>query len=274
MNISTEELKALKKIELEILDEFIRICNKHGLTYVLAGGTCLGAIRHHGFIPWDDDIDVSMPRADFDRFTELVPTELNDKYVFQSLDTEPNCGLVFGKIRKKQTVLSEDYSYHLPISQGIWIDIFPYDSLPNDKLDQKHLVNKVSLLKNLYIIKCGYKMPEGKSTVERLAYYVAKILLIPIPLSYLIKILNKTMRSYQNQPSKWIYPFGGAYSLDVEKLPEEMIQNTTEVSFENRKCKTFAQYDRYLTDHYGDYMQLPSIDKRHAGMHHVHELAL
>ena len=123
------DLKTLQNIELEILDEFIRVCEKNQLTYFLIGGSCIGAVRHHGFIPWDDDIDVGMPREDYEKLVEIAADELNPEYFFQNYHSEKNCGLIFGKIRKNNTILSENYSYHIHMHQGVWIDIFPYDQI-------------------------------------------------------------------------------------------------------------------------------------------------
>ena len=101
-----DDLHLIKQFELELLDEFLRICKKYDLQYFLAGGSCLGAVRHGGFIPWDDDIDIGMPREDYDRFCEIAASELDDRFTLQNYRTEPNCGL-FGKIRRKNTIYSE-----------------------------------------------------------------------------------------------------------------------------------------------------------------------
>ena len=273
MELSKTELAEIKSIELDLLNEFARICNKHKLSYVLAGGTCLGAIRHKGFIPWDDDIDVSMTREDYDRFAEVAEDDLDSaKYVFQSMDTEPNCGLVFGKLRKKGTILSEEYSNHINMSQGVWIDIFPYDRVPNDANRRARYLREISLLRNLYITKCGYKMPEGKSTVVTCAYYFAKAFCCVIPSSWLIGILNKKMRQYANDSNcQLVYPFGGAYGEEVELIPRTMVTATTNVAFEGSQYLTFSDYDTYLTKHYGNYMELPPVEKRVGGVHHLHE---
>lgn len=274
MEIAGKDLDALKAIELEILDEFLRICKKHRLTYVLAGGTCLGAIRHKGFIPWDDDIDVSMPRKDFDRLAQLCKTELDNRYVFQSLDTEPNCGIVFGKIRKKGTVLSEEYSRHIKMTQGIWIDIFPYDAVPSNEKELRQYLRKVSFLKNLYIVKCGYGLPSNASSLMRIEYPIAKIASKLIPINRIINRLNKEMRRYQSdKTSTEVYPFGGAYGPEVEIMPLERLTNTISVEFEGRQCQTFSEYDTYLSNLYGDYMTLPPVEKR-GGVHHVYDFKI
>lgn len=275
MNITDTQLQQLKKIELEMLDELVRICEKHGIEYFLSGGTCLGAVRHKGFIPWDDDIDVGMLREDYDSFAEACKTDLNDEYVFQDMNTEPNCGLVFGKIRKKGTVYSEVYSSHIDMSQGIWIDIFPYDWVSDNQADRHKQIRKVSLLKNLYIVKCGYKFPHNRSNSEKVAYYIAQILCALIPQNWLIKKLNASMRIHQHDKScSYAFPFGGAYGVEIETETRAMLEELGTIEFEGKRYKTFANWDGFLKKHYGDYMQLPPVDKRHAGVHYAKELKL
>lgn len=272
MNISPKELQHLKDIELEILDEFLRICNENDIKYFLVGGTLLGAVRHGGFIPWDDDIDISMIRSEYKRFIETCKTQLSDKYALQCFDTEPNCGLVFAKIRKKGTVMSEDYSSHIDMSQGIWIDIFVYDAVPaNPRKLKKHL-QKVSFLKNLYIVKCGYKMPPNKSIAFKCAYYTAIALAAPISLTTIINALEREFYRYQDNTDVKYFPFGGAYSADKELQDKAFLEDLSPIVFEERECLSFTNYDKYLTRLYGDYMQLPPAEKRVAGVHRIDNL--
>lgn len=275
MDITNDQLQQLKRIELAMLDEFVRICDANGIDYFLSGGTCLGAARHKGFIPWDDDIDVGMLREDYDRFAQACKTELSDGFIFQDMNTEPNCGLVFGKIRKKGTVYSETYSSHIAMSQGVWIDIFPYDRVSNDSTERIKQYRKVSFLKNLYIVKCGYKFPQNKGGIQKAAYYVAKALCLLIPQHWIISKIDKAMRTYdQDDSCHYAIPFGGAYSIEVETEELARLHDLALIEFAGKQYKTFADWDGYLTKHYGNYMQLPPKEKRRAGVHYVKELKL
>lgn len=269
--ISEADLQQLKEIELEILDEFMRVCKLHNIHYVLSGGTCLGAIRHNGFIPWDDDIDISMSRESYEALSLACKSDLSDEFVFQDFHTEPKCGLVFGKIRKKGTVLSEDYSHHIDMSQGVWIDIFPYDAVPDDPAARLKHIKSVNLLKNLYIVKCGYKCPPNKSIQFRFAYQVARFATVFIPLNYLIRKLDKLMKAFSSTETSSAYPYGGAYGPEVETIPAVMLSEIKEVSFEGRSCTVFEDYDKYLKSLYGDYMKLPPVEKRTSGAHRIHQ---
>ena len=271
MIITDEELQQLKAIELEILDEFVRICDKHSIKYFLSDGTCLGAARHKGFIPWDDDIDVSMLRSDYEKFCEVCKTDLADAYILQNFHTEKNCGLVFAKIRKKGTIFSEDYSQHLNINQGVWIDIFPYDNVPDNRDILLKQTKKVDFLKNLYIVKSGYKMPPNMTLLKKIAYYGAKLLCVFTPFSTLITKLDKEMTRFNNQNCKNIYPYGGAYGIDREMLPARLCTETTTVEFEGNHYLTYKNYEEYLTLHYGNYLELPPENERVAGVHRIVE---
>lgn len=212
-----------------------------------------------------------MLREDYERFCEICHTELPDKFALQNYHTEPNCGLVFAKIRKKGTVLSEDYSHHIEMSQGVWIDIFPYDAVPNNRAELKRLERKVSFLKNLYIVKCGYKMPPNMSTVGKIAYYGAKLVCLFIPKSILINALEKNMRSHEGEATENVYPYGGAYGIDREIVPKKLCENTATIDFEGRLCLTYENYKEYLELHYGNYMELPPVEKRVGGTHRIEQ---
>ncbi|WP_251197732.1 LicD family protein [Anaerotardibacter muris] len=268
-----DDLVAIKAIELEIFDEFLRLAEKHDLEYFLTAGTCLGAVRHSGFIPWDDDIDVGMPRSEYERFERIAQEELDDRYVYQTMNTEPGCGFVFGKIRAKDTVLSEYYSYHLPMSQGVWLDIFPFDEMPDDPKEQKALYRKVSFLRNLYIVKCGYKMPTGKGRLFPILYYGAKLISKFVSRKEIISALEQAMTQYRDLSANYFYNYGTAYAAGKELIPRDVLFECEQANFEGRDCKVPRDTDAFLTHLYGDYMTLPPVEKRVGGMHHIHEFA-
>ena len=127
--LKPDVLKKLQETQLEILDEIVRICEKYGLHYFLMFGTLIGAIRHKGFIPWDDDLDIGMPRDDYDKFMEVAKTELDERFYLQNSDTEPRYWLSFANVRKNNTLFDEASLAKMPedIHKGIFVDIFPLD---------------------------------------------------------------------------------------------------------------------------------------------------
>lgn len=120
-------LQDLHKVEIEILDEIDRICRKNNINYCLVGGTLLGAVRHGGFIPWDDDLDVAMPRNDYEKFIDVCKNELSDDFYLHSIETDKTYWLPFIKIRKKYTIFEEKNIAGLGCKTGIYVDIFPLD---------------------------------------------------------------------------------------------------------------------------------------------------
>lgn len=265
-----DKLKELQQIELDILMEFDRICTKNNISYFLVGGSLLGCIRHKGFIPWDDDIDVGMLREEYDRFVDACKKDLDKKYFIQDMESENNCGLVFGKIRKNNTILSEVYSYHLPFHQGIWIDIFPYDNVCDNKWVRKFHYYHVLIIKNLYIIKCGYKNPHPESKIYKIAYIICKIIVKPFSLNFYINRLDKLMKKYNHKDCEYAFPFGGAYPKK-DTIKKNILLNVERRKFEKYEVLTLSDYDTYLKQLYGDYMTLPPIEKRTSGMHNIHD---
>ena len=140
------ELERLQKEEIDILNEIVRICDKNNIPYFLAAGTLLGAVRHSGFIPWDDDIDLFMLRDDYNKFIKCAINEINDNYFLQCHDTDKYYYSSFIKVRKNNTLMIEEENENRKIHRGIWVDIFPLDYV---KDDSKILKFKVFLSKLL-----------------------------------------------------------------------------------------------------------------------------
>lgn len=261
------DLKKLQSIELEIFKEFVRLCDKHNLTYSLAMGTAIGTVRHKGFIPWDDDIDIMMPRKDYEYFWRVAAREMNPEYFFQNYYTDKNCGLIYGKIRKNNTILSEQYSSHVDMHQGVWIDIFPYDCTSDDVKEREKINKFIDLLKNIYIIKCGFFLPQDKNNfVNKIGYVIIKCICLFINQEYLIKKLDKYINKFNGDKTKNVCVRG---SLPKNRIiPLTILNEVVSTEFEGVQAKIVKEYDIYLRRIYGDYMQLPPIEKRQFGSCH------
>lgn len=269
ISMDTSTIKKLQAIELEILKEFIRLCDDNNLRYYLSYGTCIGMIRHKGFIPWDDDIDVSMPREDYDRLVKIANDKLSDGFFFQNYFTDPRCGLIFGKIRKNGTILSEVYSHHIAMHQGVWIDVFPMDRFPNDPNVRKKFFRNLNFVKNLYIVKCGYRLPPDKQgLITKIAYHISKVVVLFLPLNFIINKLDQLVRKYDRPESKdCIISYYRSTSIPYNLLEEDII-----LPFEDTMAKTYKNYDYYLSALYGDYMTPPPVEKRNVGGdHYIYE---
>lgn len=261
------KLKKLQELEFDILKQFIEICDKYNLNYSLAYGTLIGAVRHKGFIPWDDDIDVAMSRADYDKFCKIMESQPLEGYFFQSYITEPQCGLIFSKIRKDNTVLSEIYSHHINMHQGVWIDIFPYDKVSNNKIKRKIDYLMFLVWKNMYIVKCDYNMPPNRSKIGYIFYYVVKFVNLFLSRRFLINKVEKSMTKYKNKSTDYVFSYADN-NVEQKKFPSELLENYCFLNFEGEKVKSFKEYDCYLRNNYGDYMILPPENQRENGSGH------
>jgi lipopolysaccharide cholinephosphotransferase len=144
----TKEMKELWAVELDLLVEFDRVCRKHGIPYMADGGTVLGAVRHKGFIPWDDDIDLSMARGDYNRLCEIAPKEFIYPYFFQTEFTDPGSCRGHAQLRNSMTtcILESEMKCHFSFNQGVFIDIFPRDNLPDVLKERAVFFNKLMRL--------------------------------------------------------------------------------------------------------------------------------
>ena len=267
MKISSETLQKLKYTELNILIEFDRVCKKLGINYTLAAGTLLGAVRHQGFIPWDDDIDVEMLREDYDKLIAEGQPLLPDHLFIQTYETDKKYPFSFAKIRDTSTVLLEDNTQSLQMKNGVFIDVFPIDRVSSNKIIRwmDHL-----LLTLISIIKCSCTIEWAKKSRSRFRRTIRMLL---FPLARLISTyrLNRieTFIRVKNNKGRNKYTFGSNYhSLppfrlkDTMLVPIDIYCNTENIVFENREFKAIKDRHTYLTVKYGNYMQLPPEEER------------
>ncbi len=252
----TEKLKKLHQVELELLDELHRICTAHGLTYFLDSGTALGAVRHKGFIPWDDDMDVGMPRADYDRFIELAGTELKPAFFLQTHDTEPNSYKFYAKLRKEGTYYPSRISARYR-HQGIAIDIFPFDAASPDRAEALKMLNRSRKLYRLIRAHACWRW--SKSSRKRIAGRLMRI----IPERLLRNRYDRLCRRYNTRESDVLvcYPYKMTQKKDLFFRKADMLPTQPAV-FEDRVYRIMHDPDRYLTTMYGDYMKLPPENER------------
>ncbi len=249
-----------QKHQLEMALEVDRICKKYNLKYNIDGGTLLGAIRHKGFIPWDDDLDIDMPRSDYEKFCEVAQKELGDKYFLQTWNTEPNYAMTFAKIRENNTIYLENVAKNVDVHQGIWIDIFPHDVITDNVFLQKILVKKAVLYRLLLQIKKGYII-ETPSFSKRVILAFLKFLAIFTSAKSLKKKLQKMQFRYQNKNTNSLVDYSSV--LFNKMIYDKKVMNEyVPVSFEGKTLMGLKDYDTYLTYLYGDYMTPPPEGQR------------
>lgn len=259
MELSKDELEKLKKCEKDILAAFIEICNRHNIKYFLQGGTLLGAVRHSGFIPWDDDVDVSLMREDYEKFIAVAQSELPSYYFLQTKDTDREYPNNFAKIRDSRTTFIETAGKYLNINHGVYIDIFPFDYYP-DGIKGKIFEIKKKLL--TWRINTAFYLP-NMSLKSKIATAVS-CLIYPSRR----RAIEKREKLFKRvPPAKRLINNSGAWR-EKEIVPAKWFTQTVELSFEGLKAVSSYKYDEWLTFVYGDYMTLPP-EKERVGHHYT-----
>lgn len=243
---------------LDAMVDFHSLCEKHGLRYCLHGGTCLGAIRHKGFIPWDDDVDIAMLRQDYDRFLEIAQAEWGSKYTIQTYKTEPNMLTNVTKIRINDShFTSEDGTGN----NKAFLDIFPMSDVPNSKLLQSVQRRLAIFLNNVVYAKIGYITPTS---------FVSKLVLgslSKLDRQFLGNVLELVIKHFPHHNSKYVnivatanYVNDTGYATDL--WPKYFFEEREEVDFCGKRFYITKHWDAYLTRMYGDYMTPPKENNR------------
>ena len=255
MKLTQQQLQELKEIEKNIFLEFISVCEALNLKYYIIGGTLLGAVRHSGFIPWDDDIDVGMLREDYEIFLEKGQELLPEGYFIQSNRTDAEYSNCFAKIRNSNTTYLETIVNNRNINHGVFIDIFPLDFYPDDRKLRKHFAFRKKILD--VRINSVYNL-KNKSQKQKLIEMLAKTIYPSFRTA--CKKRDKLLKSFRN--GTLLANHGGAWG-HKEIIPSEWYGDGTMLKFDGIDVRVPIKYDRWLTQVYGDYMQLPPEEKRH-----------
>lgn len=259
--MDTSYLARLQIIEYEILEVVANICEKNGITYCLQGGTLLGAIRHNGFIPWDDDIDITMPRKDFEKFIRVCAKELPKDYFLQSYKTDKNSYKPYAKVRKNGTLFIETTDDIIPGHQGIFIDIFPLDNTSSESGKNVFIKNKILCnVNNIMMIKAGLHKRSAIKTI------IAKAL----PMFFLQRLQQFLMKLAGNEKDLYLASMGGTLDIVKQTFPKNTYFPPVKHKFEKGEFYIPFDSDYYLKRVYGDYMKLPPEEKRH--MHNPYKI--
>lgn len=263
LDLNQELLNKVHRIQLENALEVKRICDLHQIKYFIIAGTLLGAVRHNGFIPWDDDLDIGMLRDDYERFVEICETELSNKYFLQTWHTDHGFGLPFAKLRRNSTKYIEMNSANIGGHKGVFIDIFPFDNVPSNIFSQKLQDFNLRIFKRLLLQKLGYETNIENSLLRGCLYKCIDICIITMSTNKIKICFEKHMKKYNNLKQEFIITFGGTYGYRREMIRREWIDDLTTINFEGVQFPCPRAYNEYLTHFYGDYMTFPPESERY-----------
>ena len=267
------EMKKVWAVELDLLNEFARVCEKHGLKWWASGGTLLGAARHKGFIPWDDDVDICMMRSDYERLREIAESEFKHPYHLSTEQVDLERFLYFSKLSNEDTSMFEPQAIktmnmgRIPTySNGIYIDIFPLDNIPDDERDSMNLFRKVYSLsrKIAFYRKMEVYYPaltKWKRPFKATLHFIVKLLRINLPYQEKLRELQNIIEDATHNDSKRVAELCWATWFRAEKdnffmrriYERSVFRETIKLPFEMMRVPVMSKYDEILRQLYGDW---------------------
>ena len=245
-----EYLSKLHGELLTIIEVVDKVCREQNLTYYLVGGSLLGTVRHNGFIPWDDDLDIGMPRKDFERFISIANTVLGEEYELQWITTNKDYWQVFAKVVRKDTLFKEPGLKRFQ-PHGIFIDIFPLDISSEYSPRVERVKRKIQTISSLVWQK--------NNPTSKFRYLLSRLFKIKT----LQKAMIRIMKSAQKYGKTHYANFGSQYAISKQTMPVEWYGNGVRLPFEKLSLSVPAEYEKVLISIYGNnYMSLPPEDRR------------
>ena len=259
-------VEEFKQIQIDILLAVDKFCNEHNIKYSLACGTLLGAIRHKGFIPWDDDIDIYLLREDYNKLVATFPPVLDGKYAINSLERNPQWNRPYAKAYDTRTLEVEAVKNNIE-GMGVGIDIFPIDDVPDKESEWLSYDKRRRFLLNCYTLKT-LSWRKERSFIKNLFAACVGVLLAPWSFRKLAEIINRYGQIHNKKGYHSVFECCMGH-ICRHSFNKKDMEEVIDVPFEQYTFKAMKGYDDYLTFTYGDYMQLPPKEKRVS--HHAFE---
>jgi len=257
--ITIDELKALQMDILSVIDEF---CRKENIIYSMGCGTMLGAARHKGFIPWDDDIDIYLLRDEYEKLIKKFPNELDNVRV-AALQRDAKWDRAYAKAYDCRTEIQDaGVNYRI----GVGIDVYPIDTVPEDENEWKCYDKKRRCFQRIYEWKISMFFRKGRSLWKYAFLPFTKLLLLPFSARQIAEFLEKYSMKYRNEESQYVFECCQGM-IQKNRFKRISLENVIDMPFENRFFYGMRDYDEYLSNAYGDWRQLPPVEKQKP--HHV-----
>ena len=249
-------LRNLQLVELELLCEVHRICTKYDIHYNIIAGTLLGAHRHGGYIPWDDDADVALLRPEYERFRDACETELDtSRFYFQDHRNTPGYRWGYGKLRRKDTLFLREHQEHMPYEQGVFIDIFPLDAVPQGRIARTAADVECFLVRKALWARVG--KVAGKGISRRVFALMDKI-----PEKRILAHLDALVARAGRTKSDWVRILTFPTPTRDGGYLRRWYEKSCDTVFEGRVFSGIEAYDEYLTFKFGDWHELPPASQR------------
>ena len=257
IEIDQHTLRKIQLIELELLEEVDRICKKCDIHYNIIAGTLLGAVRHGGFIPWDDDADVALLRGEYEKFRRACKTELDtERFYFQDHRNTLGYRWGYGKLRRKDTLFLRENQEHMPYEQGIFIDIFPLDFVP-DNYGLRTLHNF-----KCFVYRKFFWSEVGKIADKNMFMRTAYSLMSMVPEKILKKSFNRFVEHTNRKKTAWVRILMFPTPNRAYGYKARWYQHSAPIKFEGVELQGIKDYDEYLNFKFGNYMDLPAEQDR------------
>lgn len=264
-----EGSRSVKSVGLDILLAIKRVCEANDLAFFLDSGTLLGAARHRGFIPWDDDVDIWMPRFDYDRFLEIGQSELGDSYFLQTRETDPESPYSYAKVRKNGTVMMEKCLIGRNAHNGVWVDIFPFDTIRPGETVFKKKKRQQGWRYKFLLLRTITQAGDGSSLLKRVARSIVRLPLCVVPEDVFYRTVDSLADDIDPKEGSYVCFH---YCYGFMDMPYDRVFPNAYLEFEGHMFPVVKDWEYYLTTMYGDWRTPPPIEER--GQHDILEIDL